>query len=246
MQKLISTCPGCQGKLVITSLTCPNCGMELRGQFEGSTTAPGVLTPEDTDFITAFLKHRGNLKQVQEELGMSYQTAKKRLNQVLKALGLYTEEKDVEQRKELDPKLWQVDETSSKASDIIKRKLKEHGGRATVKLYTGTEYDIWVEPDGKRIGSDGLGNVTVEFWIFDVVTDHLNAHGGRAKKGCGRNRLGSKGCGVDTVSGAILQNYYHVPVGGTAFDPAFVVYAIMEWAGIVKNARGELILRVDV
>lgn len=241
MQKLISTCPACHGKMVITTLTCPDCGIELRGQFEAEDAQPVSLSGEDDIFLTCFLKNRGNMKQVQEEMRISYPTAKKRLDQALKVLGLYTEEGEKE-REVLDVAQWNVDETSGKASEIIKRKLKECGGRAAIRSYTGKEYEIWVMPDGKSFGCDGLADVTPEFEIFDMVVDHLREQGGVAKKGNARYRLGAKECGVDTVSGAILQKYYQVPMGGTGFDPVFIVCAMLEWAGLAKNARGELIL----
>lgn len=244
MQTLIHTCPGCQGKLVITALTCPDCGLELRGQFEADNTAMETVLPqEDAQFLKVFLENRGNMSQVQEQLDISYPTAKRRLDQALKSLGIYNEEEKKEEKKMVDVRNWRVDENSAAASEIIKRKLKEQGGRATVKLLTGTEYEIWVEPGGERFASNGLGSVTVEFSIFDVVENYLKRHGGVARKGCARDRLGTKNCGLDTLAGAILQEHYGVPIGGTGFDPSFVVYAVMEWAGLVKNARGKLILK---
>lgn len=247
MQKLISACPACQGKMTITTLTCPDCGLELRGQFHMDNTATGTALPqEDADFLKVFLENRGNMSQVQERLGISYPTAKKRLDQALRAAGLYHEEEKVEEKEMMDVRNWRVDESSTKASEIVKRKLKECGGRAAVRSYTGKEYEIWVMPDGKSFGCDGLADVTTEFEIFDVVVDHLREQGGASKKGNARYRLGAKECGVDTVSGAVLKKHYHVPLGGTGFDPVFIVCAVLEWAGLAKNARGELILEEQI
>ena len=71
----------------------------------------------------------------------------------------------------------------------------------------------------------------------------LKSNGGRAKKGTGRAPLGSEKCGLDTISGVILHEYFGVAPGGSGFDPSFVVAAILEWAGIVKNGRGWLELQ---
>jgi len=37
------------------------------------------LTPEQMDFVKLFLKKRGNLSEVQKELGLSYPTVRNRL-----------------------------------------------------------------------------------------------------------------------------------------------------------------------
>jgi hypothetical protein len=129
------------------------------------------------------------------------------------------------------------------ASDIIKRKLKEHGGRAVVTSYSGKEYEIWAEPDGMTFGSDALHGNTDNYEIFDIVVDFLKRNGGRAKKGTAHAPLGSEKCGLDTVSGVISQEYFGVSIGGSGRDPSFLVAAVLEWAGIVKNERGWLILR---
>ena len=58
--------------------------MELRNDFELSPF--DSLSPEQTEFLTTFLKQRGNMSSVQNELGISYPAAKKRLDDLLVAL----------------------------------------------------------------------------------------------------------------------------------------------------------------
>ena len=84
MAKMISKCPGCNGVLHITTLQCPDCGMEIKNDFELS--AFDRLSNEQYAFLVAFLQQRGNLKNVQSELGISYPTAKKKLDDLLIAL----------------------------------------------------------------------------------------------------------------------------------------------------------------
>ncbi len=86
MSKVLSECPACGTKLRITSLRCAGCGMELQNDFELSPF--DSLNPERTDFLITFLKQRGNLSLVQNELGLSYPAAKKRLDDLLEALNL--------------------------------------------------------------------------------------------------------------------------------------------------------------
>ncbi len=184
------------------------------------------------------------MKQLQEELQLSYPAAKKQLNEVLDMLGLSTDTQvKAKDRDIIDVTSWEIDENSMKTSDIIKRKLKEYGGRTVVTSYSGKEYEVWAEADGNTFGCDALHGISHSFDIFDVVVDFLRNNGGRAKKGTGRAPLGSEKCGLDTISGVILHEYFGVALGGSGFDPSFVVAAILEWAGIVKNGRGWLELR---
>lgn len=237
--KLLSHCPSCNGKLKISTLTCGDCGMELRGEFESESGAFPQLSPEQQRFLMTFLKCRGNMSQVQEEVHLSYPTAKKRLDDILVALGLLEKETVINQEV-IDVKLWQVDESSARASEIVKQKLKGSGGRATITSYSGKRYEIWAEPDGKSFGCDALHAITHTYDIFDAVVDFLVENGGKAKKGTGRAPLGSEKCGLDTIAGVILKDYSGVPIGGSGFDPSFVIVAILDWAGIIHNGRGEV------
>ena len=49
------------------------------------------------------------------------------------------------------------------------------------------------------------------------------------------------GCEENTVVGTIALHRGRT-IGESVFDPVFVIAAILEWAGIAKNGRGELIL----
>ena len=64
--KLISQCPACKGPLQIRTLQCPDCGMELKNNFEFSPF--DALDDEETAFLVCFLKCQGNLSQLQEEM----------------------------------------------------------------------------------------------------------------------------------------------------------------------------------
>ena len=81
-----STCPVCGGSYEITQLTCKKCKSELVGHFNGCEFCE--LSEEDTGFILTFLKCRGNIKDVEKELGISYPTVRGKLDGVIKRLGL--------------------------------------------------------------------------------------------------------------------------------------------------------------
>ena len=86
MNRLISKCPACHGTLRVTTLQCPDCGMELRNTFDLGPF--DRLDKERFEFLITFLKDRGNLKEVQSDMQISYPTAKKKLDELLAALNL--------------------------------------------------------------------------------------------------------------------------------------------------------------
>ena len=78
-------CPVCGGDMVIKELECPTCQVTVRGSFE---TCPFcILTGEQLELIKIFLKARGNIKEVERELGISYPTVRGRLDDIVRALG---------------------------------------------------------------------------------------------------------------------------------------------------------------
>lgn len=79
-------CPVCASELVITRLQCPACGTEVAGSFR-----PGRLinAPEPhASLLELFLRVRGNAKELERELGVSYPTVRARLDRALAAAGL--------------------------------------------------------------------------------------------------------------------------------------------------------------
>lgn len=83
---VISTCPVCQGELSITRLHCRSCGTALEGEF--GVGRFGRLEREQLAFLESFLRARGNLKELERELGISYPTVRGRLETLLRSLGL--------------------------------------------------------------------------------------------------------------------------------------------------------------
>ena len=240
MIKIISKCPGCQGNLQISTLKCPDCSLELKNDFELSCFVR--LNDEQLQLLLVFLKARGNLSEVQADLNMTYSVVKRKLDELLAALNLGIA-KNAERVEKIDINKLDVDYNSNRASEIIKAKLKEHGGHVTVYTARGLPCEIYAEADGKTFTSDKLPiKPAYEYAVFDVIVDLLREQGGRARKGNGRNfKLGDPGCEETTVVGAIAK-YRGRKVGESVFDPVFVMAAVLEWAGVAQNGRGELIL----
>ena len=241
MNNIITQCPCCGEKLHISALQCLGCGVEIKNEFEPSKF--DTLGKEQRAFLFSFLKNRGNMKTVQNELGISYPTAKKKLDDLLESLDIAKTNDDNAQGS-VDMSNLIADSESVKASEIIKAKLIEHGGRIIVHTARGLPCEIIAHSDGKSFITKKLPvKPAYEYKVFDVVVDVLLANGGRVRKGNGRNyRLGHPECNENTVVGAIALNYAGKKLGDSVFDPVFVLAAVLEWAGIASNERGELVL----
>ena len=81
-------CPVCGDDLIVTRKGCRTCGTELAGEFANCTYC-GLDTAE-LDLLQVFLSSRGNLREVEKHLGVSYPTARARLDAVVDKLGFTT------------------------------------------------------------------------------------------------------------------------------------------------------------
>ena len=91
MELRVSKCPACNNtEFRIERLACTNCGTAVVGNFSVSPLA--TLPDDQIAFIETFLKCRGNIKEVERELGISYPTVRSRLDKVIANLGLGEDE----------------------------------------------------------------------------------------------------------------------------------------------------------
>ena len=82
---VIATCPVCSNELAVTRLHCGTCGTTLEGDF--SVGRFGRLNREQTALLESFLRSRGNLRDMERELGISYPTVRTRVEALVRALG---------------------------------------------------------------------------------------------------------------------------------------------------------------
>jgi hypothetical protein len=75
----------CSDALITLRLGCPSCGTELSGHFEACRYCR--LEAADLTVLEVFLRSRGNIRDVQAHLGVSYPTARARLLELLDRLG---------------------------------------------------------------------------------------------------------------------------------------------------------------
>jgi hypothetical protein len=82
---VISTCPVCSSELAVTRLHCRSCGTTLEGDF--SVGRFGRLNREQLALLESFLRSRGNLREMERELGISYPTVRGRVEALVRAIG---------------------------------------------------------------------------------------------------------------------------------------------------------------
>ncbi len=82
---MINKCPNCGDEMIITSYRCNSCYTEVSGEFEIDNFSR--LDKEDKEFIELFLQKRGSIKDVGEEIGISYPTVRNRIDKLVAKLG---------------------------------------------------------------------------------------------------------------------------------------------------------------
>ncbi len=99
---VVARCPVCSEQLQVVRLECASCGTRMEGSF--SLGRFHGLTPEQLEFLETFIRARGNFKDIERELGMSYPTVRSRLDALIRALGFPSQvepDRDTERRKEI-------------------------------------------------------------------------------------------------------------------------------------------------
>lgn len=105
------SCPVCGEAMIVTRLSCAHCGSSLEGAFQltgasAKRSPSGPLGGRDEarfgrlarldaaqlDFVEAFMRCRGVIKNVEDMLGISYPTVKSRLANVLATMGFGPDE----------------------------------------------------------------------------------------------------------------------------------------------------------
>ena len=105
MPLIPQSCPSCASPLAVTQLTCTSCGTGVVGKFELSPFSR--LKPESLKFLEVFVRHRGNVKDVERETGESYWAIRRQLDEVITEMGFEETPKE--------------DDLSSRRQEILSR-----------------------------------------------------------------------------------------------------------------------------
>jgi hypothetical protein len=83
--EVIAICPVCAGELAVTRLHCRQCGTALEGDFTVGRFSR--LSRDQVTLLESFLRSRGNLREMERELGISYPTVRGRVEALVRSLG---------------------------------------------------------------------------------------------------------------------------------------------------------------
>jgi hypothetical protein len=77
-------CPYCGMAMTVARMNCGKCGVAIDAEFPMSRL--GGLPVEHQRFIEMFVLAGGNLKEIAEQVGVSYPTIRSRLDKVIEVL----------------------------------------------------------------------------------------------------------------------------------------------------------------
>jgi len=77
-------CPSCRRSMIPVKLHCRTCDLWLEGHFE--MDALSRLSSDDLALSIAFIRSFGSIKKLQDALGVSYPTARARLEKLVEKL----------------------------------------------------------------------------------------------------------------------------------------------------------------
>ena len=96
LHDLPTQCPVSGGELYVSELTCEDSGVVIRGKFKMPASA--ALGTDEKAFLKVFLRARGVISTVEKELGMSYPTARAKLDRLLASMKLVPIKEDDKKR----------------------------------------------------------------------------------------------------------------------------------------------------
>ena len=116
-KEIIGQCPICQKPVEVTEISCKNCDTTIRGHFKLCKFCR--LSTENKEFAEVFIKNRGNIKEIERELGISYPTVKGKLDSLIEALGYKNSIANTVNKKEILEKLDRGEISSEEAIRLM-------------------------------------------------------------------------------------------------------------------------------
>ncbi len=115
--KAIGRCPICSHEVKVTEISCKKCKTLIKGEFELCKFCK--LNDEQRYFIEVFLKNRGNIKEMEKELSISYPTVRNKLEEVRKTLGFIEDKKPTINKKKILEQLSNGELSKEKALELL-------------------------------------------------------------------------------------------------------------------------------
>ena len=89
----IGKCPICSEQITITKMHCEYCETTIEGNFYFCKFCK--LDNKQKEFLEIFIRSRGNLKEVEKEMGISYPTIRNKLEDITNILNGNYEERTI-------------------------------------------------------------------------------------------------------------------------------------------------------
>ncbi len=126
MEKLLQECPVCSSTLQVKVVQCPACQTRIEGNFEPPHSKILYLAPKDLEFVEHFLRVRGNIKEMEKVLGVSYPTVRGMLDAINGRMGFPTRQQvDPAKRMKIISQLEKGEITAEKAVELLKTQDSE-------------------------------------------------------------------------------------------------------------------------
>lgn len=119
LYKVLTKCPVCTEEMKITKLKCNQCSTIIENEFSFSKFEQ--LSKEQLNFVEVFLSCRGNIKDVEKHLGISYPTVRGKLDQINNVLGLSIKEDISKEKQKIMDMLENGEINSDEAVNLLKK-----------------------------------------------------------------------------------------------------------------------------
>jgi len=120
-KRLLQDCPVCGSALQVQVLQCPSCKTRIEGSFEPPPSRIFYLSKKDLEFIETFVRLRGNIKEMEKALGVSYPTVRGMLDGVIERMGYPVRRGvDAKRRGEIIDQLEKGEISAERAAELLK------------------------------------------------------------------------------------------------------------------------------
>lgn len=115
---IIGRCPVCEHEMKIREIHCNHCNTTITSDFDLCKFCK--LPKDQLQFAEVFIKNRGNIKEIEKDLGISYPTVKNKLEQLVESLGYSPKYDSKVNKKEILAKLSEGEITAEEAVALLK------------------------------------------------------------------------------------------------------------------------------
>lgn len=120
-KRFLQECPVCGGSLMVKVLQCPSCHTRIEGDFEPPKSRLLYLPKKDLEFIELFIRVRGNIKEMEKALGVSYPTVRGMLEGIIEKMGYpVSKSVDIKKRAEIIDRLERGEINAAEAAEMLK------------------------------------------------------------------------------------------------------------------------------